>query len=211
MTNPLYILGPEFSNFVRSVMLCCEEKGLDYQSGMAPTGTEIGFKSPEHLRLHPYGKVPVLLHEGRPLFETTSICRYLGQAFDGPALQPAQPWERACVDERCAEIALYIDQVLVRELLLEFAFPKGPDGSVCMDVVEEKLPAARAALTRVTELLGNKPFICGASYTIADALITPMLDYIAKLPMGKDLIGDGKLHAYLERMRARPSGQKVLQ
>lgn len=212
MSCTLYILGPEFSNFVRSVMLCCEEKGLtDYRYGMAPEGSEIAFKSPEHLRLHPYGKVPVLIHDGRSLFETTSICRYLDQAFGGPALQPEEPRARAQVDERCAEIALYIDHALVREVLLEFAFPKGADGGVRLDVVEDKLPGAHKALARVEEMLGANPFICGESYTLADALITPMLDYIARIPMGDEVIGNGRLRAYLERMRQRPSGRKVLQ
>ncbi|GAA0682649.1 glutathione S-transferase family protein [Marinobacterium maritimum] len=210
MSDTVYIYGLGFSSFVRSVQLCCEEKGLAYQSGLAPNGIEIPFKSPEHLKLNPYGKMPVLLHNDLVLFETTTICRYLDQQFSGPALQPSDTRARALVDQCCAEIALYIDQALVRELLLEFAFPKGPDGSVRMDVVEEKLPAARVALTRVKELLGEKPFICGDSYTIADALLTPMLDYIAKLPMGQDLIRNGKLHAYLDRMRTRPSGQKIL-
>ncbi len=210
MSSNLYILGPEFSNFVRSVMLCCEEKGLSYQCGMAPEGSEITFKSPEHFSYHPYGKVPVLIHDGRALFETTTICRYLDQAFDGPALQPEDPWARAQVDERCAEIALYIDHAIVREMLLEFVFPQGPDGSVRMDVVEQKLPAVRTALTRVEQTLGDNLFMCGDAYTLADALITPMLDYVDTVPMGSELIGEGKLRTYLEQMRQRPSAQKVL-
>lgn len=210
MNDTLYIYGLGFSSFVRSVRLCCEEKGLEYQSGLAPNGTEIPFKSPQHLKLNPYGKMPILFHNDLVLFETTTICRYLDQQFSGPALQPSDTRARALLDQCCAEIALYIDHALVRKLLLEFAFPKGPDGSVRMNVVEEKLPAARVALTRVQELLGNNSFIYGESYTIADALLTPMLDYIANIPQGNDLMGHGKLRAYLDRMLQRPSGQKVL-
>ncbi len=210
MSDTVYIYGLGFSSFVRSVQLCCEEKGLTYQSGMAPKGSEIPFKSPEHLQLNPYGKMPMLFHDDLVLFETTTICRYLDQQFSGPALQPSDTRARALVDQCCAEIALYIDHALVREVLLEFAFPKGPDGSVRMDVVEEKLPAARVALNRVRELLGDKPFICGDAYTIADALLTPMLDYIANIPQGSDLMAEGLLGAYLDRMRTRPSGQKIL-
>ncbi|ATG74244.1 glutathione S-transferase [Zobellella denitrificans] len=210
MENPVYIFAPTFSSFARSIMLCCEEKGIAYRCGMAPEGTEIGFRSPEHLALHPYGKVPVLFHEGQTLFETNTICRYLDARFAGPALQPADPMARARVDERCGEIALYIDQALLREIVLEFAFPKGPDGRVRRDLVEEKLPAARAALRRLGTLLGEHPFICGPRYTLADALLTPILDYVANLPIGSELIGSGALKHYLERMRARPSGQRVL-
>lgn len=210
MENHVYIFAPTFSSFARSIMLCCEEKGIAYRSGMAPQGTEIGFKSPGHLEIHPYGKVPALFHEGRTLFETNTICRYLDARFTGPALQPVDPMARAQVDERCGEIALYIDHALVREIVLEFAFPKEPDGRVRLDVIEEKLPAARAALRRLDTLLEDHPFICGRHYTLADALLTPILDYVAKLPIGSGLIGAGTLKHYLERMRARPSAQQVL-
>ncbi|WP_375055150.1 glutathione S-transferase family protein [Zobellella sp. DQSA1] len=210
MEHRVYIFAPTFSNFARSIMLCCEEKGIAYRCGMAPQGTEIGFRSPEHLELHPYGKVPVLFHEGQTLFETNTICRYLDTRFTGPALQPADPMARARVDERCGEIALYIDQALLREIVLEFAFPKGTDGRVRRDLVEEKLPAARAVLQRLGTLLGDSPFICGPHYTLADALLTPILDYVDKLPIGGELIGTGPLQHYLERMRERPSGQQVL-
>ncbi|GGC01963.1 glutathione S-transferase [Marinobacterium zhoushanense] len=207
----LHILGPGFSSFVRSVMLCCEEKGVDYAIGFEPNGQSIDFKSDEHLKLHPYGKVPALIHGDRVIFETAVICRYIDAAFDGPALQPDDLWGRIQVDQTAAEIGLYIDQALVRKLLLEFAFPKGENGTVRMDAVEQALPEAYRALARVELLLGNRQFIAGDRYTLADALLTPMLDYLSGLPMGADLIPvSGTLDQYLQRMRARPSGVKVL-
>ncbi|MBA4502587.1 glutathione S-transferase family protein [Marinobacterium marinum] len=210
MENSVYIFAPTFSSFARSVMLCCEEKGIPYTCGMAPSGTEISSKSPEHLAIHPYGKLPALLHDGQILLETSTICRYLDARFEGPALQPADPLERARVDERSAEIALYIDQALLRDIVLEFAFPKGADGQVRLDQVQKKLPAARFALMRVRKLLADNLFIGGRHYSMADALLTPILDYIDKLPLGNELLGSGVVKEYLERMRQRPSGQKVL-
>lgn len=210
MKHDVYIFGPAFSSFVRSVMLCCEEKGIAYRHGMSPKGQSIAFKSPEHLAIHPYGKVPALLHDDKVLFETSTICRYLDASFKGPALQPDSILERAQVDECCAEISTYIDQALIRDLVLEFAFPKGPEGQIRQDRIEKTLPAARQALRRLSVLLDKHPFICGQNYTMADALLTPMLDYVELLPIGKELIGTGYLQAYLNRMRARPSGLNVL-
>lgn len=210
MDNSVYIFAPTFSSFARSVMLCCEEKGIPYQCGMAPEGVDIGFKSPEHFNIHPYGKVPALLHKGAVLFETATICRYLDACFDGPSLQPSGPIAQAQVDQSCAEIALYIDDALLRGIVLEYAFAKGPNGSVRVEQVEERLPAARSALLRIGELLGDNPFICGQHYSIADALLTPILDYVAKLPIGSELIETGTVNDYLERMRNRPSAQRVL-
>ncbi|MDV2857612.1 MULTISPECIES: glutathione S-transferase family protein [Oceanimonas] len=210
MEPNVYIFGPAFSSFVRSVMLCCEEKGISYRYGMSPKGQSIRFKSSEHRTIHPYGKVPALLHNERVLFETSTICRYLDACFAGPALQPDSILERAQLDERCAEISIYIDQTLIRDLVLEFAFPKGPEGKIRQERIDKTLPAARQTLQRLTTLLGEHPFICGQNYTIADALLTPVLDYVELLPIGKELVGTGRLQGYLNRMRARPSGMKVL-
>ncbi len=212
MNAALHIVGPTFSNFVRSVMLCCEEKGIAYSAGMEIGGQPLAFKGEEHFKLNPYGKVPVLLHGDRVLFETAVICRYLDAAFDGPALQPEDPWARALVDQSAAEIALYIDKALMRDLILEFAFPRGENGSVRMDAVDAALPAARQALARAERLLGDKAFIAAGQYTLADALLIPMLDYVAGLPFGAELLPVGApLTAYLDAMRARESSRKVLQ
>lgn len=209
--STLQILGPAPSNFVRAVMLCCEEKGVSYTVGLELNGKEVGFKSEEHFALHPYGKVPVLIHGDRTLFETAVICRYIDEVFDGPALRPQDLWERTQVEQAFAEIALYIDQVLVRNFLVEFVFPKGEDGSVRMDAVEAMIPEVQNTMARIESMLGDRDFIAGNSYSMADAILTPMLDYIAGLPMAGQLMPEtGTVYAYLQRMRARPSGVEVL-
>lgn len=38
--------------------------------------------------LHPFGRVPVLIHDGFVLYETRAICAYLDARFAGPALTP---------------------------------------------------------------------------------------------------------------------------
>ncbi len=209
MDNTVYIFAPTFSSFARSVMLCCEEKGIAYTCGMAPEGSAITSKSPEHFAIHPWGKLPALFHEGQVLIETCTICRYLDARFEETPLQPNSIFERARLDQYCAEIALYIDQALLRNIVLEFAFPKGKNGEVRMDQVETALPEARKALERVDEMLGDNDFIHGQSYTLADALLTPILDYLAKVPAGPDLMSNTAASRYLERIRQRPSA-KVL-
>ncbi len=211
MSAQVHIVGPQFSTFVRSVQLVCEEKGISYRYGFKPDGEEIEFKSPSHLALHPFGKIPALLHNGQVIFETAPICRYLDAAFEGPALQPEDLLARAHVDQWCAALSSYVDQALVRNYLLEFAFPKGEDGSIRMDKVAAHQPAVIEMLTLLEQQLAGKEYFCGAQYSIADAILTPMLDYLSGLPHAAELMtATPELAAWTQRMQARDSGKQVL-
>ncbi|WP_027852452.1 glutathione S-transferase family protein [Marinobacterium litorale] len=206
-----HIFGPTFSTFVRSVMLCCEEKGIDYSVGLTLNGEEVPFKSEGHFGLHPYGKVPVLVLGEHRLFESASICRYLDEIFPGADLQPSDPWQRARVDQLCAEVSGYVYQALVVGLLLEFAFPKGEGGAVRLDKVEQALPEAVRIIERLEDVLGGNAFIAGNSYTIADALLIPILDYLVRLPVAdRVLSADSGLRRYIQRIQSRPASQSVL-
>jgi glutathione S-transferase len=206
-----HIFGPTFSTFVRSVMLCCEEKGIDYSVGLTLNGAEVPFKSEGHFSLHPYGKVPVLVLGEHRLFESASICRYLDEIFPGADLQPADPWQRARVDQLCAEVSGYVYQALVVGLLLEFAFPKGEGGAVRLDKVEQALPEAVRIIERLEDVLGGNAFIAGNGYTIADALLIPILDYLVRLPVAdRVLSADSGLRRYIQRIQNRPASQGVL-
>ncbi len=50
---------------------------------------------PAYLKLNPKGVVPTLVHDGRPVIESTLICEYLDETFPEPPLTPADPWRRS--------------------------------------------------------------------------------------------------------------------
>lgn len=161
MSGFVKILGPQFSTFVRSVMIACEEKGISYEYGMEHNGKPVALASEELLSLHPYGKIPVLLTEDAVICETASIIRYLDMNFSGTHLQPDAGLARAEVDQWSALISRYIDQAIVRDCLLEFARPKGENGTVRMDKVEQATPELQRALDNLSKQLGDKEYLCG--------------------------------------------------
>ncbi|MCJ8293623.1 MAG: glutathione S-transferase family protein [Colwellia sp.] len=204
----IHIYGPSFSNFVRTVMLVCEEKKLDYSVGFEVAGKEVAFKSEQHLGLHPFGKIPVLLDKGLVLPETASICRYLDA---DKTLQPDNSLAFARHDALCALISIDIDKILVREYLLEFAFPKGENNSVRFDVVKEVQPKVATTLAIIEKMLDEENSLSSEQFTIADALLAPILHYISCLPAGFNLLTDfPKVEQYLADLMTRPSCQKVL-
>jgi glutathione S-transferase len=206
----VYIYGPQFSNFVRSLQWVCEEKGIAYDIGFAPGGRAVEFKGAEHGQWHPYHKIPVLLHEGRALVETAAICRYLDENFAGPKLSPADAQARADVDSWCQLTSLYIDKAIVRDFLLELVFPKGEDGKPRAEVLEAAKPAAQAAVQIMADKLAGAPYFGGESPSLLDAIAAPILCYVAGLKGPYALLPEASaLFAYAARMQARPSGQKV--
>ncbi|QOR37364.1 glutathione S-transferase family protein [Billgrantia diversa] len=211
MSASVHILGPQFSNFVRSVQLCCEEKGIPYTLGFELEGQPLDFGGARHLALHPFAKVPVLLHGERRLFETAPICRYLDANFDGPTLQPQAAWQRAEVDQWSQALSSYVDQAVVRRFLLEFVFPQGDGGSIRMQKVEQAKPEVVGMLRLIEHQLGGHDYLVGEGFSMADAILTPILDYLEGMPAGKPLVAEfPTLTSYLQRLRQRESSQRVL-
>lgn len=207
----VHILGPSFSNFVRSVMLTCEEKDISYSVGVEHEGRHYEIRSPELRALNPFDKVPVLFHGERVLYESAAICRYLDATFPGPALQPEDPWQRAQVDQWCSALAVQVDQAIVRRYLLEFIMPRIMGG----EVDEARVRAAEPGVARVLAILEGQlrddGYLVGDTFTLADALAAPMLDYVVDMPPARALVSEvPRVQAYVARLRARESGQRVL-
>jgi glutathione S-transferase len=94
----LRILGKPTSINVRKVLWTCVELDLpfereDYGSGQGATDT------PEFLALNPNGLVPVLVDGATVLWESNTICRYLAARYGDGRLLPAEPAERALVEQ----------------------------------------------------------------------------------------------------------------
>src|SRR5205814_7059159 len=75
------------SSASRRVRLCLEEKGLSYEGHIVDM-TKMEHHSPEYLKINPLGVIPTLIHDGKPLHESGTICEYLDESFPDPPLRP---------------------------------------------------------------------------------------------------------------------------
>jgi glutathione S-transferase len=80
----------------QKVRLCLAEKGLEYESRVINL-RRFEQLSPEFLELNPEGMVPVLVHDGFIIRESTVINDYLEETFPTPSLRPALARRRAAV------------------------------------------------------------------------------------------------------------------
>ena len=108
----------EFGNSVccQKVRLVLCEKGLAWESRQVNLfrGEQYGL---DCLKLNPQGVVPTLVHDGRPVIESTLICEYLDGIFPEPRLMPAAAYE-------CARMRLWskaVDETL-HEGVTEISF-----------------------------------------------------------------------------------------
>lgn len=73
--------------------LALEEKGVGWEGKLVDLrGSEQ--HRPEYLRMNPFGLVPVMVHDGKVLAESTVINEYVDDVFEGPALRPTDPYRR---------------------------------------------------------------------------------------------------------------------
>ena len=86
----------DFGNSVccQKVRITMRAKGLTWE----PVKVDL-FKAeqydPKYLKLNPKGIVPTLVHDGKPIIESTLICEYLDDTFPELRLIPSDPWQRA--------------------------------------------------------------------------------------------------------------------
>jgi ganglioside-induced differentiation-associated protein 1 len=84
----------DFGNSVccQKVRITLRAKGLEWRAVSVDLFTAAQY-DPEYLKLNSKGVVPTLVHDGKPVIESTLICEYIDAAFPHPPkLIPADPW-----------------------------------------------------------------------------------------------------------------------
>ena len=96
--SDIILWGFDGSTYVRTVKMVLAEKGVTQFKQVQLNVLKGEPKTPEHLVRHPFGKVPVLDHDGMRILETTAITRYLNEVLPGKSLIPLTPKDRARMD-----------------------------------------------------------------------------------------------------------------
>ena len=202
MSTPTIIGFPQ-STYVWTARTALAHKGVDYEfKAIAPPAN----RTPEHLALHPWGKVPVFTHGELTLYETTAICVYADAAFEGPALYPSDAAERARVVQIESIANAYLYPPAVVRYALQYIFPQGEGGAPDRATIEGALPDIELALKQLDDLLGEGKWFVGDSPSAADFMVAPLVAVVGMFPEGKELAGKfGKLGRLLGQLMQMPA------
>ncbi|MEI9419065.1 glutathione S-transferase family protein [Mesorhizobium sp. Cs1321R2N1] len=177
------VYGADYSVYVRIVRLALEEKGIAYD--LVPVDIFAAGGAPawygEH---HPFGRIPAFEHDGFRLFETSAIARYVDEAFDGPALQPADARGRARMAQIIGMLDAYAYRAMVWDVAVERLEKEAPDEALIADGMRQ----AETMLGVLTSLKAQGPWLLGDQLTLADLHAAPMIGYFVKVAEGRDLL-----------------------
>ena len=198
------LLGLPPSSYVRTARMACANKGVSH------TLQPVDFRSDAYLEHHPFRRMPVLHHGDVKLFETLAITTYLDDAFDGPALQPGTPADRARMMQWISVTNDYLYKSIVGCCVAErFVKPmRGLDPDEAL--IAKTMPVIENQLDVLDEALASSSYFVGNELTLADLFVAPIMVYFSATPEGKlRLPKKTAIQGWLEKMTATPHYEEI--
>jgi glutathione S-transferase len=203
--SDIVIHGVPGSPYLRSALLGLEEKGIPYRLAVTPLATRT---SPEHLKLHPFGRIPVMEHGDFCLYETQAILRYVDTLGSGPSLQPREARAAARMNQIVGIVDWYVFPsisvgVTAERFMSQLFWNRPTDESN----IAKAMPGARVCVKELERLKGSSNFLSGDTVSIADLMLVPHMEYFRATPEGAELMKGTSLDGWLTRMSLRASMQ----
>ena len=194
MTIALYELAPTRSARVRWTLL---ELDIPFESvtGEAPEF----FRSPELRAVHPLGKVPALVDNGRKLFESAAICNWLADSHPEKGLiAPSGSFARALHDRWVAFTLSELEAYLWSTARNTFIYP---EAERLPAVFEQNAMEARRALAVFDDHLADAEWLVGGRFSVTDIFAGFALNWARMTELTANF---AHVRAYLDRLLARP-------
>ncbi len=197
------LYGNDFSSPSNKVRFLAYALDLEYE--YHSVNMMVGeHRGPGHLKLHPAGKVPVLVDGDFILFESNAILRYLADKTQS-LFYPKILKERALVDQWLDFSSLHVATALNKVFINRAAY-----GVMKLEKDERALQEGLALLDRFLPVLEaqlqKNNFLSGAEMSLADFALLSALDpaEIASI----DLSSYPRLKNWQESLQAMPFYQK---
>ena len=174
-----------------------EEIGLDYENVAVNFVEEA--KKPQYLAINPNGRIPALVDGDLTLFESMAINLYLAKKYDG-GLQPKSFEDEARAVQwsfwGMTELEPHLLAMLQNRVLL-------PEDQRDASAAEAGAEALQAPLGVLDGALGDRAYLLGDAFTIADLNVASVLSWA--IFVGLDLSGFPRVKAWFDACLGRPA------
>jgi len=220
------------------ILLALKEKGVPFESHYVALNKfeqhEDWFK-----KINPNGQVPVIVHDGKVINESTVINEYVDAVFEGPALRPADEYGKAMmriwtkfVDEYfCPALSYIAWNRIIKDMVADLA-PEEFDAKLQRIPLKEQqdkwritaregYPRARldewrrqvvTSVNRIDKALSDgRPWLLGDQFTLADVSCFSMAHPMP--PFYSDILNDTltpHMIAWHKRMMEREGTKAAL-
>jgi glutathione S-transferase len=233
----LHLYHAAISNCSQKVRFCLDEKGLDWHSH------EVNLRQSEHLKadflsINPRGLVPVLVHDGAVIIESSDIILYIETAFPAPPLTPQTPEDRSLAERwlslwdetqphiktlthagriggfrRAAgrlpiELAMARDNGLQNPELIAFLAELASIEGLAPEKIADAMAAAQDRLRSLEDRLAGHDWLAGPSFSLADLAWSIDIHRFQFLAMSLDAYPS--VRRWYEAIRRRPSFERMV-
>ncbi|KAF9621753.1 hypothetical protein IFM89_027607 [Coptis chinensis] len=205
--------GPPLSTAVSRVLACLIEKDVPFQ--LIPVNMAKGqHKSPDYLKIQPFGQVPAFEDEHITLFESRAICRYVAEKYveqGNKGLFGNNPLTKASIDQWLEAEAQNFNppsSTLVFQLAFAPMMKLKQDPAIIKQN-EEKLSKV---LDVYEKRLGESKFLAGDEFTLADLSHLPNCQYLLSWTDRGELITSRKnVERWWGEISSHDSWKKVVE
>jgi glutathione S-transferase len=215
----------------QKVRLALAEKGLTFDQHVIDWN-RLEHLSDWYLAINPNGVVPTLVHDDRPIPDSSVICEYIDEVFPEPAIAPRDPTGRALMRtwmryfEEVPTVAIRMpsfnklfakaikarpaeqfDAMTERMPLRKHFYKQMTEANGFPEhLVAESVEKLRKCLGRVSGALSDgRPFLMGEHYTIADIVLVPTVVRMEDIGLSNVWHDLPAVANWLTRVQARPS------
>lgn len=182
------------------ILWLLEELGVPYDTEMVSIrGTDsAGHMPPDYIDIHPHRKVPALVHDGVPIFETPAIALYLTDLFPESGLGPLVGDAKRGPYLTWLAYSTGVFEPAMVERAFKQPHQNGALGWGSADEVEQVL----------TRVLQARPYFLGDAFSAVDVVLGGSLQYMMQV---KVIAESPVFNAYIERLANRPAMHRALQ
>ncbi|KAF5176834.1 Glutathione s-transferase [Thalictrum thalictroides] len=199
------ILGSWASPFVMRPCIALNIKSVDYEFFQE----EVGYKSELLLKSNPvYKKIPVLIHNDKPISESMIIVEYVDEVFTGPSILPTDAYDRALA----RFWTVYVDDKWFGSLRGVAAGKTDEEKAIALEGVTSGLALLEEAFEKLSK---GKGFFGGDSIGYLDIALGSCLAWlrVTEKFSGTSIIDETKLpnlYAWSERFCSDPAVKELM-